>query len=102
MRGIKTCFHKVNRCNLHPQCDNGEDEVHCLDKYKKKGLVPKQASFRCQSPHHNDDSVKANKSLGVVWIMAALNDGNPECWNEVDEKERSTYWESYGIPGLEP
>ena len=47
------------------------------------------------------ESVRNNKSLGVVWIRAALNDGNPECWKGEDEIERSTNWVKYYIPGLE-
>ena len=31
---------------------------------------------------------------------AVLNDGNPECWNDEDELERSTEWVSYYLPGL--
>ena len=40
-------------------------------------------------------------AVGVVWIRAALNDGNSECWKEEDEIERSTDWVSYYFPGLE-
>ena len=45
--------------------------------------------------------MRKNKSTGVVWIRAVLNDGNPECWKEEDEIERSTDWVSYYFPGLE-
>ena len=45
--------------------------------------------------------MRKNLSTGVVWIRAALNDGNPECWKEEDEIERSTDWVSYYFPGLE-
>ena len=97
--GVKTCFKIVNRCNLHPQCnpvDNSkedktaEDERDCEEEYQKKKFFSRQATLRCPSPHHNEDSVKANLSRGVVWIKAVLNDGNPECWNDEDELERST------------
>ena len=106
--GVETCFKNSQRCNLFAQCDpaedsdTAEDELNCDDEYREKRLIPKQATYRCQSPHHNDDSVKNNKSFGVVWIRAALNDGKLECWKGEDEIERSTEWESYGIPGLEP
>ena len=49
---------------------------------------------------NNEDSMRKNISTGVVWIRAALNDGNPECWKEEDEVERSTDWVSYYLPGL--
>ena len=95
---------------MHPQCDPvtgldppvSLDEQECDEEYKRKfpELFPSEATLRCQSPHHNEDSVKANFSRGVVWIKAVLNDGNPECLNEEDELERSTEWVSYYLPGL--
>ena len=97
--GVETCFNKINWCNLHPQCDSAKDELDC--DYRKKGLIPKKATFRCQSPHHNEDSVKANRSRGIVYIHAVLQDGNSECWKGEDEIERSTNWVSYYLPGLE-
>ena len=109
VNGAKTCLKLSQRCNLHAECDpaegsdnTAEDELDCDEEYRKKRLIPKQATYRCQSPMHNEDSVRNNKSLGVVWIRAALNDGNPECWNGEDEIERSTVWVKYYLPGLEP
>ena len=105
--GEETCFKKINRCDLYAQCDPvegsdvAEDELDCDEEYKKKGLVPKKANFLCQSLHHNEDSVKANLSRGVVYIHAVLQDDNTECWNEEDEKERPTEWVSYYYPGIE-
>ena len=101
--GVQTCFKNINRCNLHPQCDpvhvkddddddddkTAEDELKCDEEYKR--LLPRQATFRCQSPHHNVDSVKANISRGVVWIKAVPYDGIPECWNDEDEKQSPWY-----------
>ena len=107
MEGIVTCFNEINRCNLYAQCDPVEgsnvakDEADCDDEYKKKGLVPKKATFRCQSLHHNKDSVKANLSRGVVYIRAVLQDNNTECWNGEDEIERPTEWVSYYYPGVD-
>ena len=107
--GVKTCFKNINRCNLHPQCDpvgdsehdrTAEDELDCDEEYRRKKFFSGQASYRCQSPHHNEDSVNANLSRGVVWIKAVLNDDNPECWKDLDELERSTEWVSYYFPGL--
>ena len=107
MGGVETCFNEINRCDLYAQCDPVEgsnvakDEADCDDEYKKKGLVPKKATFRCQSLHHNKDSVKANLSRGVVYIRAVLQDNNTECWNGEDEIERPTEWVSYYYPGIE-
>ena len=105
--GVGTCFHEINRCDLYAQCDPiegfkvAEDERDCDEEYKRKGLVPKKGTFRCQSLHHNEDSVKANLSRGVVYIRAVLQDNNTECWNAEDEKERPTEWVSYYFPGIE-
>ena len=106
MAGVETCFKKTARCNLHAQCDpvegskTAEDELDCDAEYRRKRLIPRQATYLCQSPHHNEESVRNNKSLGVVWIKAVLYDGNPECWKAEDEVERSTDWVKYYIPGL--
>ena len=101
----ETCFKIINKCDLYAQCDPvegsdvAEDEVGCDEEYRKKGLVPKKATFRCQSLHHNEDSVRANLSRGVVYIRAVLQDDNTECWNGKDEIKRPTEWVSYYYPG---
>ena len=107
MNGVETCFKNINRCDQHPVCDTredadgvAEDEADCFDDYLKKELFPPEATLRCQSPHHNEDSVKANLSRGVVWTRAILNDDKTECWNNEDEVDRSTEWISYYLPGL--
>ena len=107
VNGVQTCFKNINRCNLHPQCDpvkgsgddmTSEDEIGCDDEYRRKKLIPRQATFRCQSPHHNDESVKANLSRGVVWIKAVPQDGIKECWKDQDEDPTPPYL-AYGLPG---
>ena len=107
VNGAKTCLKLSQRCNLHAECDpaegsdgTAEDELNCDTEYREKRLIPRQATYLCQSPHHNEESVRNNKSLGVVWIRAVLYDGNPECWKAEDEVERSTDWVKYYIPGL--
>ena len=108
MDGARTCFKNVNRCNLHPQCDpvkgsgddkTSEDELDCYEEYQRKKLISRQAAFRCQSPHHNEDSVKANLSRGVVWIKAVPQDGVSECWKGVDEEPAPWYFK-YIAPGI--
>ena len=107
--GEETCFHKINRCDLFAQCDPvegsdvAEDELDCDEEYKKKGLVPKKGTFRCQSLHHNEDSVKANLSKGVVYIRAVFQDGNIECWDGEDEKPPilTKEWVSFYLPGVD-
>ena len=107
MDGVPTCFKNKNRCNLHPQCDpvkdswndkTAVDELDCYEEYRRKKLISRQATFRCQSPHHNEDSVKANLSRGVVWIKAVPQDGIKECWKDQDEDPTPPYL-AYGLPG---
>ena len=98
--GVQTCLKKTQRCNLFPQCDpddpdsdkTAKDELDCYEEYKENGLIPKEATFRCQSPHHNEDTVKANLSSGVVYIKAVLQDGVPECWKNEDESRIAWYY----------
>ena len=94
------CFHNTNLCDLHPVCDDAEDEDEtiCAEKYKEKNLLRKEATYRCQSPYHNQDSVKNKFSKGVVWIRAVPQDGIPECWNSEDEVQTPPYL-TYGLPG---
>ena len=96
----------INKCNLYAQCDPvegsdvAEDEVNCDVEYKKKWLVPKKGTFRCQSLHHNKESV-ANLSIGVVYIRAVLRDNITECWNGEDEIERPIEWVYKYFPGID-
>ena len=92
MRGVETCFKNINLCDQHPVCDPGEktdgiaqDEFDCFEKYKEKDLTPKDATFQCQSVHHNEASVAANLSLGIVMIEAVPCDGNPTCWKPTNQ-----------------
>ena len=92
MRGIEKCFQNINICDQHPVCDPGEDtgdiaqdEFGCLGEYKEKGLTSKDATLLCQSVYHNEESVKANLSLGIVMIEAVPCDGNPTCWKRPDQ-----------------
>ena len=93
---------------MHPQCDPvtgldppvSLDEQECDEEYKRKfpELFPSEATLRCQSPHHNEDSVRDKLSKGVVWIKAVPQDGVPECWRGVDEDPAPWYFK-YITPG---
>ena len=87
MRDIERCFNNINLCDQHPVCDPGEDtegiakdEFDCFEKYKEKGFTPKDATYQCQSVHHNEATVEAKLSLGIVMIEAVPCDENPTCW----------------------
>ena len=88
---IKTCFKNINRCDQHPVCDPGPntgkiawDEFECFEKYKEKKLTPKDATFKCQSIDHNEETT-AGLSLGIVMIEAVPCDGIPTCWRQGNE-----------------
>jgi hypothetical protein len=87
--GQEVCLHPDTICDLHPACDGGEDEEDCQEEYTEKGFFHPSATFPCQSPHHNEDTVSQNISTAIVWILATVSDGIPECWKEVDEADDS-------------
>ena len=67
VKGVKTCFNSINRCDQHSICDQGVnsgeialDEYECFGKYKDKGLTSKDATFKCQSPLHNKETLDAD------------------------------------------
>ena len=96
------CYDESDWCDLHPVCDDAEDEDwnnKCKHNIKKKAklLKKKKNTFRCQSPQHNEDTVKAGLSRGVVWIKAVPEDGIPECWNNADEQ--TNLFLTYVLPG---
>ena len=106
MNGVETCFKNINRCDQHPVCDPkedtdviAEDEVNCFDDYLKKGLVLEGATHQCQSVHHNEDTVKANLSLGIVWVWAVPCDQTSTCWKRTDENFCDNYLLTIVIPG---
>ena len=106
MRGQEKCFMNSNLCDQHPVCDPGEDtegiaydEFNCLERYKEKKLSTKEATYLCQSIYHNEDSVAANHSLGIVWIKAVPCDGIATCWEAWDESLCDSDFLTKWIPG---
>ena len=116
MGGIDICFKNSNLlCDQHPACDPGEetgkiawDEFGCFEKYKEKGLTPKDATQPCQSIHRNDASVEAGLPMGIVMIEAMPCDGIPTCWKRTnqtlapDESFCDNDWLTTWIPGGRP
>ena len=95
-----------NLCDQHPVCDPGEDtggiaydEFNCLESYNKKKLSTKEATYLCQSIYHNEDSVAANHSLGIVMIKAVPCDGIATCWKAWDESLCDSDFLTKWIPG---
>ena len=101
------CLHESQVCNKFAQCDpnpakdplTAEDEHRCDEIYSKKQIIPHDATYRCQSPHHNEETTK-NETIGVVWIRAVLYDGNAECWRGEDEKNLQTDFVISYLPGF--
>ena len=77
-----TCIHPSLRCDGHPQCEHGEDEVleNCKNEYKLRQLLPETATFRCIS-----------KMYPIIETYATACDGITECLDEDDEKFCSGY-----------
>ena len=88
------CLHPSLKCDQHPQCDEGEDEVDCRQDYLDKGFMSDKDTFRCQSKHHNDDSQTARV---LIWSTPCNN--KEECWNGEDEENCGSGWVGYLIIG---
>ena len=68
---------------MHPQCLYGEDEEHCEEEYKKKGLISKDATFPCFSPHYHPNSSSTKVAVKILGVRC---DGEPTCHNGLDEE----------------
>jgi hypothetical protein len=79
-------MHPETICDLHPTCDDGEDELDCEKKYKEKRVFDSTKTFPCISPMY------ATSGRGNVTILSAPCDGRPECWEGLDE------WGCDGLP----
>ena len=92
--GVSVCLDLTLRCDMHPQCDEGEDEKDCSDAYVTKGMISQSATYSCQSPHHNDDSITP-----TVKILATRCDGREECFRGEDEADCDIKWIAYTTLG---
>ena len=83
--GENVCLDPHLQCDLHPNCDGGEDEMNCKDDYKKKKLTKRRGTMRCYAPHYGPNN-RINKSAVEMYAVAC--DGEkPECWEDADEAE---------------
>ena len=89
-KGEMVCLDLSLKCDMHPQCDEGEDEKDCSDTYVTRGLISPSATYRCQSPHHND-----NSDTPTVTNWASRCDGREECFLGEDEADCDTKWIVY-------
>ena len=90
------CVHPILRCDMHPQCQYGEDEDDCQEEYRRRGLIPEEATFPCFSPHYYPGS-PINKSHVTIWGVRC--DGSPTCHRGVDELDCSNGLINTGVLG---
>ena len=83
----EVCLDMKLKCDLHPQCQGGEDEDEdkCKQAYLDKGFFQRDETFICPYPFHEvtlpDGMVKKLKTHRAIRCNA-----NPECWGGEDEK----------------
>ena len=44
---LEVCLHPQLVCDGVPQCQHGEDERGCLERYRERGVVSKYATYQC-------------------------------------------------------
>ena len=88
--GKRKCLDPALRCDMHPQCDGGEDEQACEASYRKRGYISNSATYRCESPHHHQGSGRP-----VVTTWATPCDGRRECYGGSDEEGCDNDWIVY-------
>ena len=82
------------KCDMHPQCDNGQDELNCKETYKNRGFISASASYKFESIHHNKNSTTPS-----VMIWATPCDGIVECFEDWDEWYCDIDWIMYTAIG---
>ena len=77
------CIEKnsTSRCNLHPQCDQGEDEMKCEAEYLRKGIFQPTETFKCDFPSYTFGNWTIKTHRGIRC------DGKATCPNGEDEKD---------------
>ena len=78
---------------MSPQCLYGEDEMDCGEEYKKRGLINKDATFSCYSPHYYPDSPIKRVPVTILGVRC---DGKEECHGGEDEKNCKNSTPTYG------
>ena len=80
VNNMTVCLDPFLMCDGHPQLSDGSDEADCEDRYRERDYIKPSATFPCESPHHNQDTVTSP----VTW-WATRCDGHTECHRGVDE-----------------
>ena len=84
-KGDEICIGKESRCDLHPQCLGGEDEINCEEEYIKKGFFTERQIFQCPTPNHTLE--KDGKSFTIFTKRAVRCDAVIECPGGEDEDD---------------
>ena len=77
------CLSKHLHCDLHPQCDNGEDEKDCKHVYKIKRLTKISGTMSCHHIHYGPNNTINKPEVEILAL--ACDGGQPECAGGVDE-----------------
>ena len=78
----ESCISQHLWCDLHPQCDTGDDEKNCKHVYKVKGLTKASGTRPCHHLHYGPNNTINRPE---VEILALPCDGEEECAGGVDE-----------------
>ena len=83
------CIEKnsTSRCDLHPQCEHGEDEIKCEEEYLKRGIFNPTQTFVCDFPSHTISNSSNSSSNWTIYTHRAIRcDGDATCPRGEDEK----------------
>ena len=84
--GAEICIEKdsTSKCDLHPQCVDGEDENEdeCKEEYIRKEIVQPTETFKCKFPNYTF----VNSNWTLYPRRAIRCDGDPTCPNGEDEE----------------
>ena len=81
-KGVDVCLAPHLLCDLHPNCDGGQDEKDCMMEYKEKRLTSPYGTFPCDAPFYGPGNKITN---ATVRILAVRCDSEPECYEDQDE-----------------
>ena len=83
----EVCLDKKLVCDLHPQCQGGEDELReeCNEVYLEKKIFTKDQTFICPNPYYN--VLQPDGQTKKLFTHRAIRcNSDPECWGGEDEE----------------
>ena len=79
----KSCLVGLLSCDLHPNCDSGEDEKNCKFVYRRKGLTKPSGTRTCHHKHYGPNNTINKPEVEILAL--SCDGGEPECYGDVDE-----------------